>query len=65
MDDEKLFEMIAEDEPAADSLAVEGAPGRGLMALRSWQRFVLALLFFLDVAVIGVLVLVMLGRMQF
>ena len=30
--------------------------------LQPWQRFVLALLLFLDVAVVGLLILVMLGR---
>ncbi len=67
MDDDKLFEMIDEEE---EGFSVEEQPAaRGkaspLMGLRSWQRFVLALLLFLDVAVIGFLVLVMLGRMQF
>ena len=66
MDDDKLFEMVDEEE----GFSVEEQPAaRGkaspLMGLRSWQRFVLALLLFLDVAVIGFLVLVMLGRMQF
>ncbi len=67
MDDDKLFEMVAEEEEGS---SVEEQPAAGgktspLMGLRPWQRFVLALLFFLDVAVIGFLVLVMLGRMQF
>ncbi len=68
MDDDKLFEMVAEEEEA-DSSVEEQPVARGnpspLMGLRPWQRFVLALLLFLDVAVIGFLVLVMLGRMQF
>ncbi len=68
MDDDKLFEMVAGEEEEG-SLAEEQPAAGGktspLMGLRPWQRFVLALLFFLDVAVIGVLVLVMLGRMQF
>ena len=36
-----------------------------MLALRPWQRFVLAALLFLDVAVVGFLFLVMLGRMSF
>lgn len=37
----------------------------GLIDLRPWQRFALAALLFLDVAVVGFLFLVMLGRMGF
>ncbi len=66
MDDDRLFEMVAEEEEIPLDKAEEAPqPSPPLMGLRSWQRFVLALLLFLDVAVIGFLVLVMLGRMQF
>ncbi len=37
----------------------------GLIDLRPWQRVVLVALLFLDVAVVGFLFLVMLGRMGF
>ncbi len=66
MDDDRLFEIVAEEEEGSlldtPSEEMNSSP---MMGLRSWQRFVLALLLFLDVAVIGLLVLVMLGRMQF
>lgn len=53
-----------------DSLLEEALPPAaagwgGLIDLRPWQRFVLAALLFLDVAVVGFLFLVMLGRMSF
>ena len=47
-----------------DISPVAGGRG-GMLALRPWQRFVLAALLFLDVAVVGFLFLVMLGRMSF
>ncbi len=62
MDDSDLFEM-APDSVEETKEGRHSVSSRG--SLRSWQRFVLALLLFLDVAVIGFLVLVMLGRMQF
>ncbi len=60
MDDEflEMVEEMPEEKPLQ-------RPAPSMMALRPWQRFVLALLLFLDVAFIGLLVLVMLGRMQF
>jgi phage terminase large subunit-like protein len=36
---------------------------RPFLGLEPWQRFVLALLLFLDVAVIGLMVLAMAGRL--
>lgn len=51
--------LLEEDVPSA-------AAGWGdMIDLRPWQRFVLAALLFLDVAVVGFLFLVMLGRMSF
>ena len=47
-----------------DVSPVAGGRG-GMIDLRPWQRFVLAALLFLDVAVVGFLFLVMLGRMGF
>ena len=52
--------LLEEELPSAAA----GGMG-GLTDLRSWQRFVLAALLFLDVAVVGFLFLVMLGRMNF
>ncbi len=41
----------------------EGSPlGRAFAGLRSWQRFVLAILLFLDVALCGCMALLMAGR---
>ncbi|MEA3396321.1 MAG: hypothetical protein U9R05_02555 [Chloroflexota bacterium] len=51
--------LLEEDVPSA-------ATGwEDMIDLRPWQRFVLAALLFLDVAVVGFLFLVMLGRMSF
>ncbi len=36
-----------------------------LGTLKAWQRFILSLFVFLDVGIIGLLFLVMLGRMNF
>ena len=51
--------LLEEDLPSASA-------GWGdMIDLRPWQRFVLVALLFLDVAVVGFLFLVMLGRMSF
>lgn len=39
--------------------------GSFLGTLKAWQRFILSVFVFLDVAIIGLLFLVMLGRMSF
>lgn len=62
MDDGDLFGMAPDSAEGGEEVRKFVSP---LGNLRSWQRFILAMLLFLDVAVIGFLVLVMLGRMQF
>ena len=53
-----------EAEAALTLSAQERAPSR-FLGLLPWQQFVLALLLLLDVAVIGLLFLVMLGKVSF
>ncbi len=65
-----MVEQRFSDEIIADSLLEEDVPSAAtgwgdMIDLRPWQRFVLAALLFLDVAVVGFLFLVMLGRMSF
>jgi len=57
-------QVVVDDTLAVSEEAVVLSDHRGgvFIGLQPWQQFVLALLLFLDVAVIGLLVLVMLGR---
>lgn len=59
--DDLRSEMAADEEEQA---AVENTPRpvRTFGGLRPWQLFFLSVLLFLDIVVIGLLVLVMLGR---
>ncbi|MGC9469723.1 MAG: hypothetical protein ACP5HS_14095 [Anaerolineae bacterium] len=72
MEEGELVETLrsqvdAEDEePEVQEEAVASGPAFSLRipGLLPWQQFVLAVLLFLDIAVIGLLFLVMLGRMS-
>lgn len=62
---QELRSQVAVEGPLAASEEVGAFSDRHrgvLVGLQPWQQFVLALLLFLDVAVIGLLILVMLGR---
>ena len=70
LDEGSLIQSLrsqVEDDEAEAALtlsAQEAAPSR-FLGLLPWQQFVLALLLLLDVAVIGLLFLVMLGKVSF
>ena len=53
---------MEEEEAASEESKVRRPPSRRIAGLLPWQRFVLALLAFFDIAFVGFLFLVMLGR---
>lgn len=59
-------DAIWEEALAAETQDDAGPPasGKALAGLLPWQRFVLALLLFLDVTIVGFLLLLVLGRFQ-